>query len=68
MDAIIAAIIIATSNIVLFIMQARLSRKVAGIHHEMNSMKDALVAAAHAEGTAMGVLEERSRADAEKKA
>ncbi len=68
MDAIIAAIIISTSNIALFIMQARLNRKINGIHHEMNSMKDALVAAAHAEGTAQGQLDERSRADAEKKA
>lgn len=35
-------------------------RKLNGLHHEMNSMKDALVASAKIEGHAQGVKDEKA--------
>ena len=72
--SIIAALIIATSNVALFLMQAHVSKKLSKnteltlqIEKSTNSMKDALVAATDIAGRAQGALDERSRADAEKK-
>lgn len=39
------------------------SQKIDGVHHEMNSMKDALIVSAKLEGHAEGVEQERGRVE-----
>lgn len=60
-DAVIIAIIVGASQVITALLSLLTYRKISGLHHEMNSMKDSMVQSARVEGHAQGMKDEKAK-------